>query len=199
MRGTPHVEDPAEKARTSDDGEMSGTRVGGLVIPMLRSGTLVLRSGAWTWQLDLDGDRFRLLFALLDGRNDEMIAYCRRAAVTAEVVITHARRPLRRHWTDFAGARWELGVEAPGVLLRTTMSGAEGGENRMWIIFEGEKGRRFTWVPSDLELGELSDAEIARLLTHSEPLAPFRRSWHLDTSGKGDPWTRRPSRMQRPR
>jgi hypothetical protein len=146
-----------------------------LVVPILRSGTVALLSGKWTWDLDTDGDRFRLSFRRPSEPGSEMVAYCRRAAVTAEVVAGHARDPLFRNWTDVNGRRWTMRLETPAPICMRAFSRVEVGREAIWIVFEEGKSRRFAWVPRCLALGELSSPEILRLLNHSEPLSTIER------------------------
>lgn len=146
-----------------------------LVVPMLRSGTVALLSGEWTWDLDTDGDRFRLSFRRPSEPGSEMIAYCRRAAVTAEVVAGHARDPLFRNWTDANGRRWTMRLERPAPICTRAFSRVEVGREAVWIAFEEGRSRRVAWVPRHLALGELSSSEIQRLLNHSEPPSRVER------------------------
>lgn len=146
-----------------------------LVVPMLRSGTVALLSGDWTWDLDADGDRFRHLFRQRGVPGSEMIAYCRRATVTTEVVAAHARDPLFRNWMDAEGRCWRMRLETPAPIYARGFSGVELGREAVWIVFGEGRSRRFAWIPRCLALGELSSSEILRLLSHSEPLSAIER------------------------
>lgn len=145
--------------------------VNSLVLSMARTGSVALPSGEWAWCLDLDGDRFRVRFQHAEEPHQEMLAYCRRATVTSEIISAHAREPLYRCWTDAEGLRWRLRSEIPSWIWTGVRPDVEVMGELVWLVFECETNRRFAWMPRRLRVGELTNAEIFRLMESSEPFS----------------------------
>lgn len=146
---------------------MSHRKRPSLVLPLARTGLISLKSGEWEWGLDVQGERFRLHFELRKDHNQQMVAYCRRAQIGPEVVMAHARDPFQRFWKEDSGQRWTLRFEKPSLIWigrRSTPPGSD----PIWLVFDSGTLVRFAWVAERANLGELTDAELMRLLDDSE-------------------------------
>lgn len=97
-----------------------------------------------------------------------MVAYCRRARVSPEVVMFHARNPCHRSWRERGDLQWTMRLEAPSWIWAERQSTVQVGSDPLWLVFERGALVRFAWVPARTHLGELTESELLRLLETSE-------------------------------
>jgi len=125
---------------------------------VITSGTIRLRSGNWHWQV-LGGERVRWLHLVREGEPDQQML---RPLVSSAPVSDRSIRPLAVHpgtrvWIEGEQDDWWM-VHDPAYLMRAGTGG-----HRMLTLVSAAGARFEIEVTESLEIGEMTDAELAEL------------------------------------
>ena len=125
---------------------------------IITAGRVELRSGRWQWEL-LGGDRVRWLHFVMDGQPDNqmMRPLVSDATVDDATARRFAAHPGTRVWVAQDGQRWL--IHDLSYLARFRRQGPRE------VVMIDEDGEPFYLeLTESLELGSLTDAEVADLL-----------------------------------